>query len=52
MDGANPYSGMILDEARNLYGTTASGGNYRAGACNKSQGCGTIFKITPPARAK
>ncbi|MFZ0574224.1 MAG: choice-of-anchor tandem repeat GloVer-containing protein [Candidatus Cybelea sp.] len=51
-DGADPYTGMIFDQAHNLYGTTASRGSYRAGACKKSQGCGTIFKITPPARPK
>jgi uncharacterized repeat protein (TIGR03803 family) len=49
-DGMNPYSGMIFDRAHNLYGTTAYGGNYGTGACSKSKGCGTIFKITPPAR--
>jgi uncharacterized repeat protein (TIGR03803 family) len=46
-DGANPYSGMIFDQAHNLYGTTAYGGSYRAGTCSKSHGCGTIFEITP-----
>ncbi|MGA8795825.1 MAG: choice-of-anchor tandem repeat GloVer-containing protein [Candidatus Cybelea sp.] len=51
-DGADPYSGMIFDQAHNLYGTTAYGGSYRAAACNKSHGCGTIFKITPQARPK
>jgi uncharacterized repeat protein (TIGR03803 family) len=49
-DGVNPYSGMIFDQARNLYGTTATGGKYRAGMCRKSGGCGTIFEITPQAR--
>jgi hypothetical protein len=47
-DGINPYSGMILDQTHNLYGTTASGGNYGAGMCLTSHGCGTIFEITPP----
>lgn len=51
-DGAFPYSGMILDQAHNLYGTTASGGNYRVGMCRKSGGCGTIFEVTPQARPK
>ncbi|MDB6146437.1 MAG: hypothetical protein JWO45_101, partial [Spartobacteria bacterium] len=37
-DGANPYAGLILDKAGNLYGTTYGGG---AGAR------GTVFKIAP-----
>jgi len=46
-DGVNPYSGMIFDRAHNLYGTTAYGGTNRAGMCQKSGGCGTVFEITP-----
>ncbi len=37
-DGASPYSGVILDAAGNLYGTTPYGG---------SLGCGTVFEVTP-----
>jgi uncharacterized repeat protein (TIGR03803 family) len=51
-DGVNPESGMIFDQNGNLYGATAYGGTYRAGACNTSHGCGTIFTIMPPAPAK
>ena len=36
-DGGYPYSGLILDKAGNLYGTTAFGG-----ASNN----GTVFKIS------
>lgn len=36
-DGAYPSSGVVLDEAGNLYGTTASGGAYLYH--------GTVFKI-------
>ena len=49
-DGANPYSGVIFDQTHNVYGTTASGGNYRVGMCRKSGGCGIVFEITPRAR--
>jgi len=37
-DGANPYAGVIFDQAGNLYGATPFGGAYEAGA---------VFKLTP-----
>jgi uncharacterized repeat protein (TIGR03803 family) len=41
-DGGLPESGLILDSAGNLYGTTMLGGDL---ACNGGSGCGTIFKL-------
>jgi uncharacterized repeat protein (TIGR03803 family) len=41
-DGYAPLSGLIADEAGNLYGTTSSGG---AGTC--LGGCGTVFELSP-----
>jgi uncharacterized repeat protein (TIGR03803 family) len=41
-DGGQPYGGLVLDAAGNLYGTTNFGGNSN---CNN--GCGTVFKLTP-----
>jgi len=44
-DGAFPTSPLITDGQNNLYGTT-SGGGLQTG-CNG--GCGTVFKLSPPA---
>jgi uncharacterized repeat protein (TIGR03803 family) len=38
-DGAQPWAGLIMDTAGNLYGTTVHGGSPN---CN----CGTVFKLT------
>ena len=42
-DGNNPWAGMILDAAGNLYGTTIYGGS------RSSSGGGAVFKLTPAA---
>lgn len=36
-DGANPYAGLVMDRAGNLYGTTVNGGNNNLGS---------VFKLT------
>jgi len=50
--GANGYfpeSALVMDQAGNLYGTTADGG----GSLNcGNQGCGTVFELTPGANGK
>ena len=43
-DGQWPQATLIMDAARNLYGTTLFGGNLD---CNSGQGCGTVFKVDP-----
>ena len=40
-DGGEPYKGVTLDAAGNLYGTTVTGGG---GVCEG--GCGVIYKLT------
>lgn len=38
-DGANPYGGVVIDRAGNVFGTTTAAG----------KGCGTVFELTPGA---
>jgi uncharacterized repeat protein (TIGR03803 family) len=46
--GSGPWTGVILDSAGHLYGTTFSGGTLN-GVCGEfgNTGCGVIFEITP-----
>jgi uncharacterized repeat protein (TIGR03803 family) len=41
-DGADPVSGLVFDQAGNLYGTTNRGGTGCADG-----GCGTVFQLAP-----
>jgi len=41
-DGANPWTGLIIDSSGSLYGTTQAGG----AVCYTSYTCGVVFKIT------
>jgi hypothetical protein len=49
-DGALPQAGVILGPGGALYGTTTSGGDTLS-SCG-SGGCGTVFRLTPPAKGK
>jgi uncharacterized repeat protein (TIGR03803 family) len=46
-DGVGPYTGVVLDLAGNLWGSTFGGGN---GHC-LGGGCGVVFKLIIPASA-
>ena len=48
-DGAAPHAGLIADKEGALYGTTGSGGS---GCPYITSGCGTVFKLTPPAKGQ
>jgi uncharacterized repeat protein (TIGR03803 family) len=43
--GFNPYGGLTIDAAGNLYGVTQRGGNKACGG----NGCGTVFELSPTA---
>jgi len=43
IDGAEPYAGVILDAAGNLYGTAIAGG----ASTECDGGCGIVYEITP-----
>jgi uncharacterized repeat protein (TIGR03803 family) len=45
-DGAHPIAGVIMGPDGALYGTTTFGGNP---SCDSPLGCGTVFKLRPPA---
>jgi uncharacterized repeat protein (TIGR03803 family) len=47
-DGANPQEGAVEDAEGNLYGTTFYGGDS---SCYAPYGCGTVFKLAPPAQS-
>ena len=45
-DGVNPWGGLVMDKAGNLYGTTVSGGDANCVGV-LAGGCGTVFKLDP-----
>jgi hypothetical protein len=45
-NGGNPYAGVILDGAGNVYGTAQIGGALHHCAF----GCGVVFKVTPNSK--
>ena len=48
-DGAGPSGSLIVDHLGNLYGTTFYGGDGPCMVETTVVGCGTIFRLTPPA---
>jgi len=50
-DGSNPVGALVGDGKGNLYGVTSTGGDVGGLSCQPT-GCGTIFKLSPPASGK
>ena len=48
-DGDEPIGGVVFDAKGNLYGTTSLGGGKGVTTCSffSTDGCGTVFKLTP-----
>jgi uncharacterized repeat protein (TIGR03803 family) len=50
-DGLGPASGLIRDEAGNLYGTTGFGGNFTGDCPGEAlPGCGVVFELDPTGK--
>jgi hypothetical protein len=47
-DGSSPLGGLTIDNAGNLYGTTATGGAGNCVVLGILMGCGTVFELSPP----
>jgi uncharacterized repeat protein (TIGR03803 family) len=50
-DGASPGGSVIMDEAGNLYGATGYGGTGPCLVLGVATGCGTVYELSPPAKA-
>jgi uncharacterized repeat protein (TIGR03803 family) len=48
-DGETPAGNVIIDEAGNLYGTTAYGGTGTCILLGENVGCGTVYELSPPS---
>jgi uncharacterized protein YceK len=50
--GGGPQAGLALDSTGALYGTTYQYGDSNINLdCGRFVGCGTVFKLTPPAKS-
>jgi uncharacterized repeat protein (TIGR03803 family) len=52
LDGLAPASNLVFDKQGNLYGTTEGGGNGNncPATLYPTEGCGTIFRLTPEGK--
>ncbi len=49
-DGATPESGLVIDQAGNLYGVTGYGGSGPCTLLGGAGGCGTVYELSPPVK--
>jgi|HubBroStandDraft_6_1064221.scaffolds.fasta_scaffold119556_2 hypothetical protein len=49
-DGATPFSGLVIDNLGNIYGTTGYGGTGDCILLGSKLGCGTVYELSPPAQ--
>jgi uncharacterized repeat protein (TIGR03803 family) len=45
-DGGQPYGGVTLDAAGNIYGSAVVGGKAQAGTCPAEDGCGVVWRLS------
>lgn len=48
-DGSDPQGSFTIDRRGALYGTTVEGGGTPCVEGNNFVGCGTVYRLTPPA---
>src|ERR1051326_557666 len=51
-DGGGPVGALIFDTNGNLYGVTQHGGDSTACDTSGSEGCGTVYELSPPLPGK
>jgi hypothetical protein len=49
-DAAFPAGGLVIDDAGNLYGSTAYGGAGNCLLLGALMGCGAVYELSPPMR--
>ena len=47
-DGASPFSGLVWDQAGNLYGATGYDGSGNCMLFGSRVGCGVVYQLKPP----
>ena len=45
-DGGQPYGGVTLDAAGNIYGSAVVGGKSQPGTCPSEDGCGVVWRVS------
>ncbi len=48
-DGSQPWGGLVMDHAGNLYGTTSQGGGGALNCDKFKESCGVLYELSPGA---